>query len=369
MKIALISPYDLDRPGGVQNHVRDLSVHLVARGHTVETFGPGVAGGLGASVAVRVNGSQAPISLSRSGVQKLHAALDRFDPDVVHVHEPGVPLIGWAAARRTGTAATVATCHAYSELARYLPLLAPIGRRIAKHIDRFIAVSAAAQQFHSRALNVDIDRFTVIGNGIDLSAFVAAPPRPDADVARAPQLVFVGRLEQRKGVDVLIDAFLRLSDTLPNATLVIVGDGPQQARLAGAVPPDKAGQVRFVGRVSDRERADWLAWADIAVAPAKGGESFGIVLLEALASGCALVASDIPGYASVARNNIDAWLVPPNDAKRLTDTLIQVATDANARRQRSQNGHARAHTFAWPHIAAEIENVYHQAVSAKQGNG
>jgi len=362
MKIVIISPYDLDRPGGVQNHVRELAQTLTARGNTVLTLGPGSTGMLGNSITVRVNGSRAPIGISSHGVRELRQHIDTFCPDVVHIHEPGVPRIGWAAARHHTSAVIVATCHAYTEPARYAPLLAPIGRRIIARIDRLIAVSEAAQDFHSRACGVAREQFTVIGNGIDITGFAPATPRADRAVTDTPRLIYVGRFDQRKGVDVLLKAFMQLTHTHPQAELTLVGDGPERTRLEQFVAANQLDGVTFTGRVSDSDRAHWLTWADIAVAPARGGESFGIVLLEALASGCALVASDIAGYRDVAVDGRDAWLVPPDDADQLAKTFRAVLADPATRRQRLTSGLARAEQFAWPNIATAIETVYRDAL-------
>ena len=365
MKIVIVSPYDLDKPGGVQNHIRELANTLTARGHTVNMFGPGVTGLLGKSTSVRVNGSRAPIGLSAYGARQLARYVEAAAPDIVHIHEPGVPRIGWAAAKLSTTAALVATCHAYSEPARYAPLLAPVGRRIVSRIDRLIAVSDAARQFHARACGIAEQRFTVIGNGIDLAGFHPAAPREHATVIKAPRLVYVGRFERRKGVDVLLAAFHKLTTTYPDAELTLVGDGPERPRLEQFVAHHRLRHVTFAGRVSDAQRTRWFTWADIAVAPARGGESFGIVLLEALASGCALIASDIAGYRDVAVDGRDAWLVSPDNPERMAETLSQVLLDPAGRQQRYANGLERAQAFAWPNITSAIETVYHQALDGR----
>lgn len=366
MNIVMVSPYDLDRPGGVQNHVRELAHTLTTRGHTVLTLAPGATGMLGKSTTVRVNGSRAPIGLSTHGVRELRRHIDTLQPDVVHIHEPGVPRIGWATARHHTPAAIVATCHAYSEPARYAPLLAPIGRRIIARIDRLIAVSDAAQQFHSRACGIATNRFTVIGNGIDLAGFIPASSRADQAVSDSPRLVYVGRFDRRKGVDVLLEAFAHLKRTHPQAELALVGDGPERAGLQHVVATNQIDGVTFTGRVSDSDRTRWLSWADIAVAPARGGESFGIVLLEALASGCALVASDIAGYRDVAIDGRDAWLVPPGNVKQLTTTLQNVIADPKTRQKRFASGLVRAEQFAWPNVTTAIEAVYHDALANRR---
>lgn len=365
MRIALICPYDLDRPGGVQNHVRELAAGLRARGHDVETFGPGRTGRLGPSITVNVNGSQAPIGIAPTVASRLTRALNVFAPDVVHVHEPVVPLVGWVATKRRDMSVTVATCHAYSDTSRLLRPAQLAGRRIVRHIDRLIAVSDAAVAFHQRVLDVSPAAFHVIGNGIDLDGFTRSEPRATTDVTAAPRLVFLGRLERRKGVDTLIDAFHTFTAAFPHAELAIVGDGPERAALTRQLPAHLAGQVTFTGRVSDTKRQQMLAWADLAVAPARGGESFGIVLLEALASGCALVATDIPGYRSVVRRHTDGWLVPPEDPAALAYALLEAVTNHPVRHERLANGYARVAMFAWPAISEAVEAVYRDARTAR----
>lgn len=243
-------------------------------------------------------------------------------------------------------------------------MLTPIGRRIAGRITRFIAVSDAAANFHSRALDVPKKSFTVIGNGIDLARFTPGALRADQDVAQAPRIGYLGRLEHRKGVDVLLDAFVSLHDDWPDATLTIVGDGPERDALHQRIPERHRHAVTFTGRASDAQRQQALHGMDVLVAPARGGESFGIVLLEGLAAGVTLVASDIPGYRSVLRDGMDGWLTPPEDSAALARTLREVVSDHPQRHTRRANGAARAHTFGWQHVADRIEQVYKDADAA-----
>jgi len=310
VKVALVCPYDWSRPGGVRNHVAHLAVFLAAD-HEVRILAPAAAGWPGAATAdplarevtvvgrplpVRYNGSVAPVALSPAVGRRVVAALRAFDPHVVHVHEPIAPLVSLAAAA-WGPPPLVATFHAWGRSTRAYRLTQPLAGRVARRLDARIAVSPAAQQYAADALGLPLGAFRVVPNGVDEPAFAAAQPLPELADPGRPLLLFVGRLEPRKGLDVAIRAFLRLRAAGSRLRLCVVGDGPERSRAQEMVPPSLRPDVLFVGRVDAAELPRYHASADLFLAPATGGESFGIVLLEAMAAGLPPVASDIPGYA------------------------------------------------------------------------
>ncbi len=377
MKVALVSPYDLSVPGGVQSHVARLADALRALGDDVRVVGPGrpdaarVPDGVqplpvGRASRVSFNGSVAPIALGPGAFARTRHALERFRPDVIHVHEPVVPMVGVAAATST-VAPVVGTVHAWSHQRRVYRATRAVTRRVIDHLDDLVAVSAAAAEFHADALGLPIDRFEIVPNGVEVARFapVADARTPATDGGR--RLLFVGRLEPRKGLTVLLDAFVRLARRRDDLVLDVVGDGPERTAAQRRVPADLRARVRFHGRVDDAELLERLAACDLYVSPALGGESFGIVLLEAMAAGRAVVASDLPGYRSVVTDRVDGRLVPPGDPERLADVIAQLLDDPSARSPLVAAGHERAAAHDWPVVAGRIRERYLRAIDGAAG--
>lgn len=358
-RVAMVSPYDIDVPGGVQGHVRHLADHLRAAGDEVTVVAPGRRSrsgieAVGRSIGIPFNDSVAPITLDPLAVRRVRAALADLRPDVVHVHEPAVPIVSLAAAT-WGRAATVATFHAWSDTARAYRTLRPVLGRALRGLDARIAVSSAAAAFHGRALGLAPGRFQVIPNGVDVARFADARPFPS--VAR-PNLVFVGRLEPRKGLQDLVRAFVLLKADHPDLRLYVVGDGPERDRCQALLPTRLRSDVVFLGRVDDDEVPRVLASASVFVSPARGGESFGIVLAEAMAAGAPLVASDLPGYRSVATDGVNARLVPPRDPGALAKAIgLMLANPAMAAALADQARHD-VERLDWPVVAARVRAVH-----------
>lgn len=386
MRVVLVSPYDLTVPGGVQGHVHRLAEALRDGGDEVLVVGAGVgsnrpprSAGLGRTVRVAYNGSVAPIALGPQVAGRTRTAIRRLRPDVVHVHEPLVPAVGVAAAS-CPDAPVVATFHAWSDRARLYRAGRPLARRLVQPLAERIAVSSAAAAFHAEALGVDATAFTVIPNGVDVARFRAArdhpvaaddgraePSRADAVSSVCPTVLFVGRLEQRKGLDVLLAAARRRwSDGQP-LRLLIVGDGPGLTAARAAIPVAHRGDVEFLGRVDDAALVAAHARADLFVSPARGGESFGIVLLEAMAAGTPVIASDIPGYRTVVTDTVDARLVPAGDPDALAAMIDTLHADAGQRARLVRTGHATAEAHAWPVVASRIRDRYLVAMERTAG--
>jgi phosphatidylinositol alpha-mannosyltransferase len=379
MRVAIVSPYDLSVAGGVQVHVEALAVALRALGDEVHVIGPGAPGpgrsGLGASTSVPANGSRAPIALDPRSITRVRSVLLRLGPDVVHVHEPLVPLVGPATVLGAD-APVVATFHASAEGGvlphLYRAVRAP-GRSIIARAAALTAVSPVAAAFHARALGLDVDDIAIVPNGVDVARFAAARnDRPVAADTPAPdgviRIVFLGRLEHRKGADVAVKAFLRIAAQRDDVRLQVLGDGPQASALRSLVAsatPDVRARVAFEGRVSSDALPGLLAGARIAVLPSRGGESFGLVLLEAMASGTTLVATDIPGYRAVARHDQEAMLVPPDDVEALASAVERLLDDRPTRERLRSAGLARAAMFDWSAVAARMREVYLQVVEGR----
>jgi phosphatidylinositol alpha-mannosyltransferase len=360
VRVCLITPYDLSHEGGVSRHVQSLARALAGLGHQTRVLGPASGAvpsgcdGLPGVVPVPANGSIARIGLfTRPSATRAYLADGGFD--LVHVHEPIVPGPG-RHALRFADVPIVATFHANAE--REIPLQRVVrwfaSARL-RRISRAIAVSRQAKRF---SRTIYRGRTAVIPNGVDLSRFHPAARATAAGVPgeRPLEVLFVGRFgEPRKGLPVLLDAARALRGRGRDVMVRVVGEGPAD-RFA---PEGASAGARFEGRLSDAELAERFASADVFCAPSVGGESFGMVLVEAMAAGCPVVASDIPGYAEAARGA--ALLFRRGSAAALADVLERVAQDAMLRARSSDRGLARAGTLGWSHVAARVLRIYRQA--------
>ncbi len=366
MRVALVSPYALDVPGGVQAHVEALAVALGDLDHEVVVIGPGSGGSaagtveVGRPVAVPFNGSVAPIALDPRAVRATRGAIARVRPDVIHVHEPFVPWTGLAATT-SRVAPVVATFHAWSDAARLYRTVRPVARRVVDGVAIRLAVSEAAAGFHAAALGVPPTSFRLIPNGVDVARFAGAVPFDELRDPARPTLLFVGRLERRKGLEPLVRAFTRLKTDRPELRLLVVGDGPERQRCASLLPNGLRSDVTFLGRVSAEDLPRYYATCDLAVFPALGGESFGIVLLEAMAAGAPLVASDLPGYRSVASDGRQGRLVPPGDPAALATAIGALLDNPALRRAMADDGRATVAAYDWAHVAAQVADAYEDA--------
>ena len=354
MRVALVCPYSLSVPGGVQGQVLGLARALRELGHDARVLGPsdgpppepGVIS-VGVSTRFSSNGSEAPIAPGKTVARRTLDALRAFGPDVVHLHEPLVPG-PTVAALLSCEEPIVGTFHAaagrlplYSYLRK--PLRAGIGR-----ITFRTAVSEEARRLVQESLG---GSYWVIPNGVEVSRFAKADPWP----TQRPTILFVGRHEPRKGLGVLLDAFAGLER---DATLWVVGEGPETEELKAR----GVANVEWIGRVSDSELARRLRGASLFCAPSLRGESFGIVLLEAMAAGIPVVASDITGYADVARAEREAILVPPGDAPALTAALRRVLDDPALCADLVAEGELRANEYSMEHLAERFIPVYESAI-------
>lgn len=375
MRVAIVSPYALDVVGGVQSHVLSLAAALGRAGEEVVVLGPSAGGTLedrtadgvpivdiGRTVPIPVNGSRAPVALGPSSALRVQEVIRRAVPDVVHVHEPIVPVVGPAAVLATG-AMKVVTFHATAEggmLPRLYRAVRAPARRIVETAGALTAVSAVAAAFHARVLGIDPSRIAIVPNGVAVRRFARCV---DARTGGrdSVRLVFLGRLERRKGVDIAVRAFLHLAPERPELRLRVLGDGPladELRRLVEAAPPEVASRVELVGRADPDALPGMLSDADVALLPARGGESFGIVLLEAMAAGLPIVATDIPGYRAVARHAREALLVPPDDPGALARATARLLEDGALAARLVRAGARRAAAHDWSLVAAQMRTIY-----------
>jgi len=367
LRIVQVSPYSWDVPGGVQVHVKELSAHLRDLGHEVLILAPGRRRGnrddawiVGRAVPVRGNGSVARISFGPQVGSVVDRALREFRPDIIHVHEPLVPSVSMHAVLNAN-APVVATFHSNVGPERvsslWFTLAAPLVRPVWNKLARRIAVSEAAR--HSVTSRMGDGDLLIVPNGVAVDRFAAAQP---AMLGAGRHLLFVGRLEERKGFRVAVQAFSQLAGLYPDLRLLVIGDGSERDAVDDLPAPVRE-RVDMLGRVDDERLASYLKAADLYVGPATGGESFGIVLAEAMAAGLPIVASDIPGYRDVARNGLEALLVAPGDPGALVAGVRRVLDDPALARSLGEQGAVRAYDFAWPVVTERLVAVYRAVVA------
>jgi phosphatidylinositol alpha-mannosyltransferase len=358
MRIALTCPYAWDAPGGVQVHVRGLADALARRGHETLILAPafGAVGDpdvrvVGRPVRVPYGGKVAPICVSRSSWRRVRDLLRVLEPDVVHAHEPFSPSTSMFAAL-SSEAPVVATFHAHHERSRLLAATTPVLRTVARRIDASIAVSRAARSFVAPLVHDAV----IVPNGVDVERF-AAPTAPAAGMPVGRVMLWAGRLDPQKGFRVAVTAFASLAERFDDLRFVVVGDGRDRHAVDVLASPVRA-RVLMVGAVPNAELHRYLAGATICIAPATGHESFGVVLVEAMAAGVPVVASDIDGYREVVRHGVDGLLVPPDDAPALARAIASILDDGALADRLSGAGRERARTFSWTEIVPAIETVY-----------
>ena len=362
MRIALACPYAWDAAGGVQTHVRQLAARLRDLGHRVLVLTPSFdrppepyVRAVGRPVRIPYNQSVAPVAPWPAGFVLVRDALREFRPDVVHVHEPLVPGPSMFAAL-SSAAPVVATFHAYADRSRLLDAAAPALRPVWRRLTVRVAVSEAAASFVEGRFRDDGVR--IVPNGADVELFAEAEPAPLPDGRR---ILFVNRLDRRKGFPVMVEAFRLLAEERDDVILVVAGDGQDRAAVSDLPIAVRAGVV-MLGTVPHHEVPPYHAACEVFCAPATGRESFGIVLVEAMAAGLPVVASDIAGYREVLRDGVEGILVPPGDPAALAGAVGGLLDDRAAARRFGRAGRERARRYSWDSVARDLEAVYAEAL-------
>lgn len=362
MKIGIVTPYAYPMPGGVNDHVGSLYRVLRARGHDVRiiTSSHGLQKAsegdiirVGKGFSVPFNGSMGTITLSPTYLAQMRAILERERFDVLHYHEPFVPFLSLVTLTLS-TSVNVGTFHAFGGLS----ISYEFGKRMLGHyagkLHGRIAVSPAARHFISRYFPGE---YKIVPNGVEPGRYQRAVP-----IARyrdgVPNILFVGRMEPRKGLIHLLRAFRKLQRDGVRARLLLVGTGPGEREARRYVLTRQLEGVEFLGRVPEAQKAQLFKTADIYVSPATGRESFGIVLLEAMSAGAPIICSDIHGYRGVVRRERDGILVEPGNADALAAAVRRLIDDPALRAQLSRAGEERAQLFTWERVGQAVEEYY-----------
>jgi phosphatidylinositol alpha-mannosyltransferase len=362
VKIGLVSPYVYPLPGGVTQHVRYLYENLRLRGHEVRilTSSHGLQRGsagdvirLGRGFSMPSNGSVGTITLSPRYMSQARELLEHERFDVLHFHEPFVPFLSLVLLGQSQSV-NIGTFHAYGGWSPAYELGRWAMGGYAGRLHGRIAVSAAARHFIDRYFPGD---YKVIPNGVDVVRFQRAVPVSRWQDGR-PNILFVGRFEPRKGVLDLLKAYRIVRRTGVDCRLLLVGGGPQEREARRYVATRRVQGVEFLGRVTDDERNQLFRTADVYCSPATGRESFGVVLLEAMAAGAPIVASDIHGYKGVVRRGREALLVPPKEPKELAAAIGRLLRDRTLAAAMSEAGPRRAAEFSWPRVTAKVDDYY-----------
>ncbi|KOG87952.1 GDP-mannose-dependent alpha-(1-2)-phosphatidylinositol mannosyltransferase [Streptomyces varsoviensis] len=344
MRIGIVCPYSWDVPGGVQFHIRDLAEHLIRLGHEVSVLAPAddetplppYVVSAGRAVPVPYNGSVARLNFGFLSAARVRRWLHDGAFDVIHIHEPGTPSVGllacWAA-----QGPIVATFHTSNPRSRFMIAAYPILQPALEKISARIAVSEYARRTLVEHLGGDA---VVIPNGVDVGFFADAEPKAEW-----------------QGSTIGVRALPKILAECPEARLLVAGRGDEEEAVA-SLPEEMRGRVEFLGMVSDEDKARLLRSVDVYVAPNTGGESFGIILVEAMSAGAPVLASDLDAFVQVLDQGTAGELFANEDADALAAAAIRLLGDPKRRTELSEHGSRHVRRFDWSTVGAEILAVY-----------
>jgi phosphatidylinositol alpha-mannosyltransferase len=368
MKIALVSPYDFSYPGGVVRHVASLESYFTRMGHTVKIIAPASKPvteygdrfiAIGKPRPVPTSGSIARITISFTLNDKVKDVLEKEKFDIVHLHEPLAPTLCTTVLRHSNSV-NVGTFHASESKPSYRwtkPLMVSgLYKKWFKRLHGRIAVSQPAKDFINKFYPSE---YEIIPNGVDVNYFCPdVKPLPEYQDGKI-NILFLGRMEKRKGLEYLLKAYRLFKPDIPNCRLIIVGPGTRlRSKYARMAAESGLSDIIFTGHVDYKILPRYYKTADIFCAPATGHESFGIVLLEAMATGKPVVASNISGYATVVNDGIEGILVPPKQEVPLAQAIATLIKDESLRKRLGENGLKRSASFSWEQVSRRVMNYY-----------
>jgi phosphatidylinositol alpha-mannosyltransferase len=368
IRIGIVCPYGWDTPGGVQNHVRDLAEYLIDKGHFVSVLAPVIdeskippyVTSAGKPIAIPYNGAVARVLFGPIAFARVRQWIQSNEFDLLHLHEPAIPSISllacWAA-----DGPMVGTFHAAAKRQKAIFAIGPILEPVIEKLTARIAVSEAARETLTEHLETDA---IVVPNGIYADRY------RDGEVVEkwsGNTIGFIGRFEEpRKGLSVLLDALPIIARFAPDVRVLVAGPGDSE-NFEKNIDPQLKHRFEFLGKITEKEKADFLASIAIYVAPNTGGESFGIILAEALAGGAAVVASDIPAFDSLLGHGEYGALFPSENAQELAKVIIDLLRDNDKRRELAKKGKEYAQRFDWDVVAEEIYSIYEMSMVGGQG--
>ncbi len=363
LRIGIVCPYSWDVPGGVQNHIRDLAEFLLNNGHHVEVLAPATESddlpeyvvSAGRAVSIPYNGAVARVLFGVGANSRVRSWINDGDFDLLHLHEPAIPSLSllacWA-----GEGAMVGTFHAAAKYQKAIVAIGPILEPVIEKLSARIAVSESARLTLTAHLETDA---IVIPNGIYADNYRDGSSRSEWT---GNTIGFLGRFEEdRKGLPVLLDALPIISRFIPDIRVLIAGPGDSEEVLE-KVDPQLRNRVEFLGKISESDKTNFLASVSLYIAPNTGGESFGIILAEAMAGGAAVVASDIPAFADVLGNGEFGALFESENSESLAKVIIDLLRDDAKRKQLAAAGAVHAQRFDWSQVGEEIFEVYELAM-------
>ncbi|MEY2724014.1 MAG: hypothetical protein RLZZ147_296 [Actinomycetota bacterium] len=369
IRIGMVCPYGWDTPGGVQSHMRDLAEYLIGEGHFVSILAPisddavsfeDYVVNAGKPISIPVNGSVARVLFGPLASSRAKQWIASGDFDLLHLHEPAIPSLSLLACS-AAEGPLVGTFHVSTPKKKAIYAIGPILEPIVEKLTARIAVSELARSTLKDHFDTDA---VVIPNGIDGQKYANAPITKEFS---GPNTIgFMGRFEEpRKGLQVLIDSLAIVARFVPDVKYLIAGPGDSDEFVKN-LNPQLQNRITFLGRLSDRQKESFLKSVEIYVAPNTGGESFGIILTEALSAGTAVVASDIPAFKAVLENGEVGALFRNEDSSDLAKVIVALLRDDARREKLATNGKLSAQKYDWQVVAEQIESVYEMAIAGGQ---
>jgi phosphatidylinositol alpha-mannosyltransferase len=367
LKIGIVCPYSWDTPGGVQNHIRDLAEFLIAAGHQVSVLAPAIdeaklpdyVVNAGKPISIPYNGAVARVLFGPVAFSRVRQWISNGEFDLLHLHEPAIPSISllacWAA-----DGPMVGTFHAAAKRQKIIFAIGPILEPAIEKLSARIAVSEAARLTLTDHLDTDA---VVIPNGIYASRYHDAAPQ---EKWKGNTIGFIGRFEEpRKGLSVLLEALPVIARFAPDVKVFVAGPG-DPTEVEKNIDPQLRHRFNFLGKISEEEKANFMSSVALYVAPNTGGESFGIILAEALAGGACVVASDIPAFDDLLGHGEFGALFKSEDSTDLAKTIIDLLRDEQKRSQLAAAGRKRGQRFDWEIIAQQIYAVYEMSIVGRE---